>query len=109
MPFWFSNELAADVDAWCFALTLALAQVVRNGSSVRWYEFERIRRAVTEQIGSGSKSGQSLSDDSLLLRARAEVSGEPSQLGDAVRFIDRSYAATIWQTLQRITGAPSPP
>jgi len=99
VPFWFSNELAVDVDAWCFALTLALAQVVRNGPSVRWYEFERIRRAVTEQIGSGSKSGQSLSDDSLLLRARAEVSGEPSQLGDAVRFIDRSYAATIWQTL----------
>ena len=99
VPFWFSNELAGDVDAWCFALTLALAQVVRNGFSVRWYEFERIRHAVTERIGAGRRSDQSLSDDALLLRARAEVSGEPSLLGDTVRFIDRSYAATIWQTL----------
>jgi hypothetical protein len=33
------------------------------------------------------------------LRARAEVVWEPSRLGDAVRFIDRSYAATIWRTL----------
>ena len=99
VPFWFSNELAGDVEAWCFALTLALAQVVRNGSGVGWYEFERIRLAVTETIRAGRRAGRSLSDDSLLLRARAEVSGEPSRLGDAVRFIDRSYAATIWQTL----------
>lgn len=99
VPFWFSNQLAGDVDAWCFALTLALAQVVRNGSSAGWYELDRIRRAVTEQIRAGRRAGQSLSDDSLLLRARAEVSGEPSRLGDAVRFIDRSYPATIWQTL----------
>lgn len=99
VPFWFSNQLAGDIDAWCFALTLALAQVVRNGSSVGWYELEHVRRAVTEQIGAGRRAGQSLSDDLLLLRARAEVSGEPSRLGDAARFIDRSYPATIWQTL----------
>lgn len=99
IPFWFSKHLAADLDAWCFALTLALAHVVRNGSGVGWYEFERIRRAVAEQIQSGAKTSPSLSDESLLRRARAEVSREPSRLGDAVRFIDRSYAPAIWQTL----------
>jgi hypothetical protein len=99
IPFWFSKDLPADVEAWCFALTLALAQVVRNGSGVGWYEFEGIRRAITERIQRGSLSSPSLSDDSLLLRARAEVSGEPSRLGDAVRFIDRSYAEVVWQTL----------
>jgi hypothetical protein len=100
IPFWFSKHLAAaDRDAWCFALTLALAHVVRNGSGVGWYEFERIRRAVAEQIQAGAKTSPSLSDESLLRRARAEVSREPSRLGDAVRFIDRSYAPVIWQTL----------
>jgi len=99
IPFWFSKDLVADVDAWCFALTLALAHVVRNGSGVGWYELERIRRAVTEQIETGRPTSRSLSDDSLLQRTRAEVVREPSRLGDAVRFVDRSYAEIIWQTL----------
>lgn len=99
IPFWFSKHLAADLDAWCFALTLALAHVVRNGSGVSWYEFERIRHAVAEQIQAGARTSPSLSDESLLRRARAEVSREPSRLGDSVRFIDRSYAPVIWQTL----------
>jgi hypothetical protein len=100
IPFWFSKHLAAtDLDAWCFALTLALALVVRNGSGVGWYELERIRRAVTKQIEAGRTISPSLSDESLLRRARAEVSREPSRLGDAVRFSDRSYAPVIWQTL----------
>ena len=99
IPFWFSKHLAADLDAWCFALTLALAHVVRNGSGVGWYEFERIHRAVAGQIQPGARTSPSLSDESLLRRARAEVSREPSRLGDAVRFIDRSYAPVIWQTL----------
>lgn len=99
IPFWFSKHLAADLDAWCFALTLALAHVVRNGSGVGWYEFERIRRAVAGQIQPGARTSPSLSDESLLRRARAEVSREPSRLGDSVRFIDRSYAPVIWQTL----------
>lgn len=119
VSFWFSNDLAADVDAWCFALTLALALAVRPESGVGWYELDRLRRAVTEQIKGGPEvfpgrrrpessngfdpdagtTGQLLSDDSLLLRARAEVVREPSRLGDAARFIDRSYAATIRQTL----------
>lgn len=100
IPFWFSKHLATtDLDAWCFVLTLALAHVVRNGSSVGWYELERIRRAVTDQIQASSKTIPSLSDESLLRRARAEVSREPSRLGDAVRFSDRSYAPVIWQTL----------
>jgi hypothetical protein len=99
IPFWFSNDLVTEVDAWCFALTLALAQVVRNGSGIGWYEFERIRCAVTDRLRKGHQNGPSLADDWLLFRARAEVSAEPSRLGDVVRFIDRSYAATIWQTL----------
>lgn len=108
IPFWFSKDLTADVEAWCFAMTLALAHVVRNGSGVGWYEFERIRRAVTQRIkddpelffrSAGRTTGQLLSDDALLHRARAEVVWESSRTGDAVRFVDRSYAATIWQTL----------
>jgi hypothetical protein len=118
IAFWFSQDLAADVDAWCFVLTLALAHVVRPAGSVGWYELERIRRAVTERIKGDSElfprrlgpepneaemhkrtAGQSLSDDSLLRHGRAEVAKDPSRLGDVVRFIDRSYAAAIWQTL----------
>lgn len=116
---WFSKDLTTDVDAWCFALTLALAHAVRPAGGVGWYELERIRRAVTERIKGDSElfprrlgtetpnevemdkrtAGQSLSDDSLLRHGRAEVAKDPSRLGDIVCFIDRSYAATIWQTL----------
>jgi hypothetical protein len=99
IPFWFSKDLTADIEAWCFALTLALAQVVRNGSGIGWYELERIRRAVTEQSKAGRTLRRSLSDDLLLQRARAEVVREPSRLGDSVRFSDRSYAEIIWKTL----------
>jgi hypothetical protein len=99
IPFWFSKHLAADLDAWCFALTLAIAQVVRNGSGVGWYEFERIRHAVAEQIPAAPATSPSVSDEALLRRARAEVSREISRLGDTVRFIDQSYAPVIWQTL----------
>jgi energy-coupling factor transporter ATP-binding protein EcfA2 len=119
IPFWFSKDLVDDVDAWCFASTLALAQTVRPESGIGWYEFERVRRTVTERIKADQElfprqrrpdtsgeiepgersSGQLLSDHSLLLRARAAVTREPSRLGDVVRFIDRSYAATIRRML----------
>jgi len=105
IPFWFSRDLAADVDAWCFALTLALAHSVRPGPGVGWYAFDRIRRTVTAQIREEPEfltrtpaSASMLSDDFLLSRARAEVIAEPSRLGAVVRFIDSSYGAIIWQT-----------
>jgi hypothetical protein len=121
IPFWFSTDLSRDVDAWCLATTLALASKAGQSSSAGWWELERIRRAVTEQIkedrelfperrspdsqpGLGETresktSGQWLTDDALLLRARAEVVKDPSRLGDTVAFADRTYADAIWPAL----------
>jgi len=107
VPFWFSTDLANDIDAWCFVLTLALAHAARPASDISWYEFERIRCAIAERIKSDAEfshrrtemSGRSLSDDAILLRGRAEFVKDTSRLGDGVRFIDNSYAAIIWETL----------
>jgi hypothetical protein len=116
---WFSKELTADTDAWCFVLTLALAIAAQQDQSVGWYEFERIRRAVTEKVKSDAEifprrrrpeaaqefdvdertAGQSLTDDLLLSRCRAVIAKDSSRLGDVVRFIDPSYADRIWQVL----------
>lgn len=114
--FWFAKDLAADVDAWCFALTLALAHSARDAHGVGWFEFETIRRAITDRVKGDSElfprrrrpdahepetdertAGQSLSDDQLLTRCRAEIGRDSSRLGDAVRFRDETYAARIWQ------------
>jgi hypothetical protein len=113
---WFAKELAADVDAWCFALTLALTRSARDVNGVGWYEFDCIRRAITERVKTDVElfprrrrseshefdtdekgSAQSLFDDLLLARCRAEIGKDSSRLGDAVRFIDDSYAAKIWR------------
>lgn len=119
LGFWFTKDLATDVDAWCFALTLVLAESVRGQQNTGWYEFERIRRALSERIKSDPEifprrrrpeapgeletddttSAQSLTDDQLLARCRAEISGNSSRLGDTVRFTDSSYAATLWQVV----------
>ncbi|HYC92747.1 MAG TPA: hypothetical protein VEO54_26295 [Thermoanaerobaculia bacterium] len=113
---WFAKDLAADVDAWCFALTLALAHSAREASGVGWFEFETIRRAITDRVKNDTElfprrrrpesqeletdehtTGQSLSDDRLLTRCRAEIGRDASRLGDAVRFRDETYATLIWQ------------
>lgn len=114
---WFGKDLAADVDAWCFALTLALAGSAGDANGVGWYEFEIIRRAITDRVKSDTElfprrrrpesqqehemddrtTGQSLSDDLLVTRCRAEIGRDSSRLGDTVRFRDDSYATRIWQ------------
>jgi hypothetical protein len=114
---WFGQDLAADADAWCFALTLALAGSAHDANGVGWYEFEIIRRAITDHVKSDTElfprrrrsesqqeqeltehtTGQSLSDDLLLTRCRAEIGRDSSRLGDAVRFRDDTYASRIWR------------
>lgn len=113
---WFGKDLPNDVDAWCFALTLAIAQSALGKMPVGWCEFERVRRAVAEAVKSDNEifprrrrsesgaesateqqtSAQLLSDDRLFARCRAEVfSG--SRLGDVVSFIDPDHALAIWR------------
>ena len=105
VPLWFASDLAVDIDAWCFALTLALAHSVRGETAIGWFAFDRIRRAITAQVRSDpefvlnqANRDHALADELLLNRARAEIVGESASLGYAVRFIDSSYAETIWQT-----------
>jgi hypothetical protein len=115
-PHWFSTQLVADVDAWCAATTLAIAQPVRGGGALAWVDFDRLRRKVAERVKSDEEifprgrktsaeevqpagSAQSLSDEALLARCRARVVTDSQRLGDIVQFRDRTLAAMVWTTL----------
>lgn len=114
VDYWFSSVLANDLEAWAFAMTLALAEAARPNERVGWIEFERLRRVVTDALrlrpeltprraaAATNESGAgavSLCDDDLFATCRAEVVREPGRLGDAVRFVDRSYANAIVSAL----------
>jgi hypothetical protein len=113
---WFTTVLAADFDAWCFALALVLAQATREPAAVAWLDFERLRRALSEQLKSDEElfppwsrkpdgeqpkrtTGQSLHDQLLHARASARVESAAEGIGHVVQFGDLVSAATLWKTL----------
>lgn len=118
---WFARELACDVDAWCFALTLTLTKATPASEPVAWSDFERLRRAIAERIKNDTEifprrrtrggepgddvmeqtSGASLTDDSLLERCQAVVRKDVYGLRDVVDFQDSGRAGELWDTLLR--------
>lgn len=107
---WFNAELEKDVDAWCAAAALTLAQPVTAGA-VAWSDFERLRRIVSERIRSDeemfpanketppSGSAQGLGDRALLESCRAVVEKARSGLGDVVRFSEPSFSQALWNAM----------
>jgi hypothetical protein len=119
VDYWFSRELASDVDAWCFAFTLALAEAARPSEEIGWMEFDRLRRAIANAVkandeffprralarspdeagGDARAVSATLCDDSLLATCRAEIVRDAGQMADVVRFVDRAHPAAILQTI----------
>lgn len=129
---WFARELASDVDAWCFALTLTLTRPTPDSPPVAWSDFEHLRRSITERIKSDTEifprrkfrdvqhgdsvfeqtSGAALTDDALLERCRAVVRKDVYGLRDVVTFEDTSRGDELWETLlchnRRVLSAIAP-
>lgn len=115
----FLVDLEQDVDAWCFAVTLALTEAAPDAARVPWSDFERLRRIITERIKSDTEifprrrlrpdqdidegqerpAGACLADDSLLTKCRARVEKDGSDGRDVVFFAESSRTAEVWQTL----------
>lgn len=112
------HELERDVDAWCFALTLALAQATTS-EPIAWADFEHLRRLLTDRIKRDPEmfpprrhlpdgyteeppdrtTAASLSDDALIERCRARIEKDAFGLRDAVSFRQRECAERIWAAL----------
>jgi hypothetical protein len=112
--FWFLGTLTRDVDAWCFALALVLAQPLLKSKPVPWLDFERFRRAVAEKLksedelfpsgpvagGDGERTAAaSLHDRELLRLCEAVIEKSSGQVGDVVRFVDKGRAEALWPVL----------
>jgi hypothetical protein len=115
--YWFRTALAADVDAWMFALALTLSQPSPHAESTPWADFERLRRALadglradkelfprrrqgdTEDESACPDTVVSFADDVLLERCRAVIVKDANRLGDVVRFEDSSVVAQLWETI----------
>jgi hypothetical protein len=115
----FLDDLASDVDAWCFTLTLALTEATPNGEPVSWCDFEILRREITEIIKTDSEifprrrfrpdqesdegpertTGAALADDALLTRCRVKVAKDRGGLRDIISFGDSECGAAIWESV----------
>jgi hypothetical protein len=116
ISYWFLKDLSKDFDAWCFAVSLCLAQIARDMQGVPWMEFERLWRALATCLksdpelfpqssdnqakGEGSADNSpELSENSYLEKCRAMIVKDPASLSDMIRFRDPSYPAELWKTL----------
>ena len=115
----FLDDLAGDVDAWCFALTLALTEATPNGDPVSWCDFEILRREITEVIKTDSEifprrrfrpdqegdeapertTGAALADDALMKRCRVTVAKDRGGFRDVISFDDSECGAAIWDSV----------
>jgi hypothetical protein len=118
-PYCFLDDLAGDVDAWCFALTLALTEATPNGELVAWCDFEVLRREITELIktdgeifprrrfrpdqesdeASERTTGAALTDDALMERCRVKVTKDRGGFRDVISFDDSECGAAIWESV----------
>ncbi|HKR64396.1 MAG TPA: hypothetical protein VJZ00_11755 [Thermoanaerobaculia bacterium] len=109
------DDLQTDVEAWCFALTLAIAET--GDEPLPWSAFERLRRLLTDHIKNDrelfprrlsirrspayaerSATGW-LSDKLLLTRCQATFRKDPSGLCDVPAFVDPACSRRIWKSL----------
>ncbi|MGA8807633.1 MAG: hypothetical protein WB973_07120, partial [Thermoanaerobaculia bacterium] len=111
------DDLQTDVDAWCFALTLAMAETAEE--PLPWSAFERLRRLLTSHIkgdqelipqlkirrpGLMGARGQRpstawLSDKPLLTRCQAVFRKDASGARDVVAFTDPTCGRRIRKAL----------
>lgn len=103
---WFLTDLADDVEAWCFALSLALSQYSSYSPGIPWFEFEDLRNAISKHLKREFKLPDEevdirnvMSEDPLLKRCRAEILRDPDTGIDMVRFSDGRYPGILWDVL----------